>query len=267
MVLERLIGVKEAVKNPLWMFVIGGVVAITCLLVAALIFNENVGSFTTFLVTMAITPFMVRLARWEEGEQENVSDQVATDELSFVQRYRGIVMIYAAFFCGVILSYSVLYVIIPEAATKILFGNQMDKINEIRVGGMATQPGVFAQILANNIGVLFLSFLFSFLFGAGAIFILTWNASVLATAIGSLARSIGGLAALPLAIVPYFPHGSLEILAYFIGAIAGGIVSAAMTRRKSKRFWFVVKDGTKLMGVSVVILVVAAFVEVLAMSA
>ena len=42
-----------------------------------------------------------------------------------------------------------------------------------------------SEIFINNMGVLFLCIIFSFLYGAGAIFILTWNASVIAAAIGS----------------------------------------------------------------------------------
>jgi len=56
----------------------------------------------------------------------------------------------------------------------------------------------------------------------------------------------------------------LEILAYFIGAIAGGLVSAAVTRRQSKQFWLVVRDSLILMVISVVILFIAGGIETMA---
>ncbi|MFQ6120728.1 MAG: stage II sporulation protein M, partial [Methanosarcinales archaeon] len=122
----------------------------------------------------------------------------------------------------------------------------------------------FFKIVTNNIGVLILSFLFSFLFGAGAVFILAWNASILSAAIGMAAKSVGGLKGLPLAVMIFFPHGSLEILAYFIGGIAGGFVSVAITRRKSLGFWLVVKDSFKLMVVSILLLIIAGAIETIA---
>ena len=79
-----------------------------------------------------------------------------------------------------------------------------------------------------------------------------------------LAQSIGGIKALPLAAMVFFPHGSLEILAYFIGAIAGGLISAALTRRKPKWFWFIFRDSAKLLVISIILLFIAGMVEVIA---
>jgi uncharacterized membrane protein SpoIIM required for sporulation len=105
------------------------------------------------------------------------------------------------------------------------------------------------------------SFLFSFLFGCGAIFILAWNSSVLASAIGLVSKSYGGVMAFPSAVLMFFPHGSFEISAYLIGAIAGGLVSAAFTRRKSIRFWQIIQDSFKLLLISFVFLIIGGIIE------
>jgi uncharacterized membrane protein SpoIIM required for sporulation len=154
---------------------------------------------------------------------------------------------------------------LPEATVEKIFSDQINQINAIR--GKFLFADTFTKIIINNIGVLSLSFLFSFLYGAGAVFILAWNASVLSTAIGMAAKSYGGIQAFPLAILTYFPHGSLEILAYFIGGIAGGLVSTVITKRHSGKFWFIVKDGLQLMAISALILVIAALIESLAIVA
>jgi uncharacterized membrane protein SpoIIM required for sporulation len=52
------------------------------------------------------------------------------------------------------------------------------------------------------------------IFGAGAIFILAWNASVIAAAIGIFANS--DLSKLPMGVMRYMIHGIPEIGAYFI---------------------------------------------------
>jgi uncharacterized membrane protein SpoIIM required for sporulation len=57
---------------------------------------------------------------------------------------------------------------------------------------------------------------FSLIFGAGAIFVLAWNASVIAAAVGIFSKNIGNL---PLGIARYMIHGIPEITAYFVAAV------------------------------------------------
>jgi len=257
MVLERLISIKEALKHPWWMFIVGGLISVLCLFISFLIFPESVGLFTTFLVTIAMTPFMVKLITREEVTTEEEIEKHTHG--NFLEKHGDILAIYSAFFAGMILFLSIVFLMLPEATVQKLFEDQINEINLIR--GSSIFAGTLERIVFNNIGVLILSVVLSFLFGAGAIFILAWNASILATAIGLTAKSIGGLHSLPLAVLVYFPHGSLEILAYFIGAIAGGLVSVAFTRKDSKLFLPVVKDSLILVGVAIAILVVAGLVE------
>jgi uncharacterized membrane protein SpoIIM required for sporulation len=179
--------------------------------------------------------------------------------MNILQRHRDVLRVYTAFFCGMILSLSIVYLMMPVDVVEKLFEDQIREINVVR--GMITFGGNFQKIIINNLGVLSISFLLSFLFGAGAIFILAWNASVLSTAIGIAARTIGGVKGLPLAVLMFFPHGSLEILAYFIGAISGGLISTAITRKESPKFMFILKDTCQLVAVSVLILAIAAAVE------
>lgn len=263
MVLEKLVSLKTAIKNPLSMFIVGGLVSVVCLFVAFFVFQTSAGIFTSLLVTLAMTPFMINLIRYDEAREEMMSKDIEKSNIFF--RHRDILKVYAAFFGGMILSLSIIYLILPEHISGVLFKDQSDEINRIRGKFMSFDN--FQKIIINNIGVLFLSFLFSFLFGAGAVFILAWNASVLSAAIGMTAKSIGGFKGLPLAMMSYFPHGSLEILAYFIGGIAGGLISAAITRKKSPRFAFIVKDSLMMMAISTVILILAGAIESIEMAA
>jgi uncharacterized membrane protein SpoIIM required for sporulation len=126
--------------------------------------------------------------------------------------------------------------------------------------------------------VLTFAVLFAFIYGFGAIFILTWNASVISVAIGNfirtnisnLANTIGfvGIGSyfqvFSLGILRYMTHGIFEILAYFTAGLAGGIISVAVIRHdfRTKKFEHIVLDSADLLIISIVILVVAAFVEV-----
>jgi hypothetical protein len=260
MVLERLVSIKDALKRPWWMFVIGGVISVTCLFISYFVFQGSIGLLSSLLVTIAMTPFMLGLSRYDEAKEEQEKN---FSEMNFIERHRDIIKIYTSFFAGMILSLSILYMILPEPFSQKLFQDQENEINAIR--GKFFSLETFEKIITNNLGVLFLSFLFSFVFGAGAVFILSWNATVLATAIGMSAKNIGGIKALPMATLMFFPHGSLEILAYFIGGIAGGLVSVVITRRHSKNFWFIVKDSTLLMLGSVILLIAAGMIETIEM--
>ncbi len=252
---------REALNNPLWVFAISAVVAIVCLAVSFVVFETSVGLFTTFLITMAMTPFMLNLVRYEEEKEEEFISQM--EQENFLKRHGDFLKIYAAFFVGVLVSLSIVYILVPEKTAEKIFENQITEINKIR--GNVAFADTLLGIVSNNVGVLFLAFLFSFLLGVGAVLILTWNASVLAVAIGSIAKSIGGVKAIPVAALPFLPHGTLEILAYFIGGLAGGLVSVAIMRKKSGKFWLIVKDSLNLMVVSIVILVIAGIVEAVAL--
>lgn len=250
---------RAAKRNPLLMFIVGDIVAVVCLIVSYVVFRESVGLFTTLLITIAMMPFMVDLMRKEEEETEQ---EIAQSEGNLLQRHRDVLVVYTAFFTGMIFALTMVYMFLPEPLVEQMFKDQITEIEIIR--GNFLNLGIFEKIVINNISVLMLSFLFSFLFGAGAVFILAWNASVLSTAIGLAAKSLGGVAGLPVAVMVFFPHGSLEILAYFIGAIAGGLVSAAITRKSSPKFWTIVRDSLILVGVAIGLLVVAGVIETIA---
>lgn len=260
MVLEKLISLRTARRSPLAMFIVGDVVSIVCLLISFIVFPDSVGLFTTVLITFAMLPFMVDLIRYEEAETEE--EIQSRKRMNLLQRHSDILSIYAAFFAGMIVALTVVFIMLPEPIVEKIFQDQINEINIIR--GRLVFLGTFERIVVNNISVLAISFLFSFLFGAGAIFILAWNASVLAAAIGLAARAFGGIKGLPAAVLVFLPHGSLEILAYFIGAIAGGLVSAAVTRKRSKQFWGIVKDSFTLMAVSIILLLMAGGIETMA---
>ncbi|MDI6826752.1 MAG: stage II sporulation protein M [Candidatus Aenigmarchaeota archaeon] len=254
MVLERLVGVKEALKNPFKTFFLGIFISMIALFISYTMFTHSTGLYMTIIITLAALPFMNRLLRYEEKEDESIME-IST----FTERYGDIIIAYIAFFSGMTLAMSASFVLLPGTISEKVFHEQITEINIIR--GKFEFGNKFIEIFMNNLSVLMISFLFSFLFGCGAIFILAWNASVLASAIGLVSKSYGGVKALPSAVLMFLPHGSFEIGAYLIGAIAGGLVSAAFTRRKSLKFWQILRDSFKLLLVSFVLLIIGGVIE------
>ena len=146
------------------------------------------------------------------------------------------------------------------------------------VTGNATAFGTFMRIFTNNIKVLLFCILFSFLYGSGAIFVLTWNASVIGVAIGNYIRSnlaaaaetvgfsrvVEYLAVVKIGLLQYAIHGIPEILSYFVAGLAGGIISIAVIRHdfKGKKFEHVVLDAADLILLSLGLVFLAAVLEV-----
>lgn len=257
MVLERLLTIREAVKKPWWVFVISGFITLVSLSVSSLFFPRYIGLFNVFFITLAMFPFMVRLSFYENEMEEKVITY--RKNFGFLYVHKAAILIYTSFFLGVTFTLALAYLFLPSEVVESIFKEQIEEINLIR--GSVSFGGTLVTILVNNLGVLLLVFIFSLLYGAGAIFILSWNASVLAAAIGMSAKQLGGVRALPIAILIYLPHGVWEITGYFLAAIAGGIVSAEISRKKSKWLSFVFEDALYLLLIAVFLLFVGACIE------
>ena len=132
----------------------------------------------------------------------------------------------------------------------------------IAIHGSSTASGRLLSIIENNIYVLIFTIIFSLIFGAGAIFVLAWNASVISAAIGIFTRY--NLADVPLGLLRYLVHGFPEITAYFIAALAGGMFGTGIMRHgiKNKLFFRVLENVLILLFISILILIFAALLEV-----
>ncbi len=135
---------------------------------------------------------------------------------------------------------------------------------------------VVGFLFSNNATVLLLAILFSFLFGEGALFLISWNASIIGTVIGKISAQT--LATMPTHDIfsviyslgmgvyqgiGFIPHGIPEIVAYYIGAIAGGIISVSMAKEvyKTNEFETIAKDAGALVITAVIVLFIAALIE------
>ncbi|MCK9597382.1 stage II sporulation protein M, partial [Candidatus Pacearchaeota archaeon] len=128
--------------------------------------------------------------------------------------------------------------------------------------GAATKSLRFFSIIENNVYVMIFTLIFSLLFGAGAIFILVWNASVISAAIGIFTQY--NLSEIPLGIARYMIHGFPEIAAYFITALAGGIFGVGAIRHgfKNKKFIRILENTAILLFIALIVLIFAALIEV-----
>ncbi len=281
--LEMLMNPKKAERKPIEMLFIGLLYSSLSVLLVKMVFGKDPvlsqysGIFMiTFCVIFSI-PFMYYMIKLEE--QRDLQE----DETPFrlLKEHSRAIMALLWLFVGFIIAFSFWYIVLPDG--EINFKAQIEtfchinhpsdfetcvsqylnpQINSNSVTGAVASTDRVIAIFANNSYVLMFTLFFSLIFGAGAIFILAWNASVIAAAIGIFAKS--QISNIPLGVMRYMIHGLPEIAAYFIAALAGGILSVAIIRRKSAgdRFWSVVQDSLNMIVVAIVILLLAALIEV-----
>jgi uncharacterized membrane protein SpoIIM required for sporulation len=278
MVLESLITPFRAEQKPSLLFLIGLAFCSVAIFLSLWIFKSQASMIMVFLTTMAGLPLVFSLVQTEEEK-----DLTGMEESWLMKEHAKALKAFIYLFLGATVAFAFWYVALSSSTTSVLFETQTDTINAINGRMTAYVPldvsmQFFMKIFLNNIKVLIFCILFSFLYGAGALFILMWNASVIGAAIGNFIRVEMFAAAdligfhqvasymqiISLGLLRYSLHGIPEIMAYFVGGLAGGIISIAMIRHDfgTKKFEQVVMDSADLVILSVAITFVAAILEV-----
>jgi len=269
---------KRAERRPWEMFFVGAFWASVSLLLVTFVFGkdsilkEGSGLLLVTFTVITCLPFMYYIIKLEEGKDVEISDSG-----KLIREHSKAIHAMMWLFLGFVVAFSFWYIVFPDIAGQN-FNFQIKTFCAINnpshysycleqhgvpAGtGAVTGTAAVLSIFANNIYVLIFTILFSLVFGAGAIFILVWNASVIASAIGIFAK--GSLVNLPIGLLRYMIHGVPEIAAYFVGALAGGIISVAVIRKdlRGEGTWKILQDSLLMVIIAIVILIVAALMEV-----
>ena len=277
--LEMIINPKKAAKAPWKMFFVGLVYASLSLLLVHWFFSNDMvlskfsGMIVITFCVMFSLPFIYYIIKQEEKEDEEVEGF-----FSVWKAHSDAIYAFMWLFLGFVVAFSLWYIVLQDSN---LFNAQIETycmINSpgniedcvakysfeqktISVGAV-TKEMRFFSIIENNVYVMIFTLVFSLIFGAGAIFILAWNASIIAAAIGIFTRY--QISKIPLGIMRYMIHGFPEIAAYFITALAGGIFGVGVIRNgvRNKKFLRIVENVVILLFIAIVILILAAVIEV-----
>jgi uncharacterized membrane protein SpoIIM required for sporulation len=276
--IEMLIKPKRAERRPWELFFIGLFYASVSFLLVSFVFGKDFvlsggsGLLLVIFTVISCLPFIYFIIKLEEGKDIEIDDSGR-----LIKEHSKAIIAMMWLFMGFVVAFSFWYIVLPEEAGQN-FNFQIKTFCAINAAhnydiciaqygvpsltGSATGMTTFLSIFSNNIYVLIFTLLFSLIFGAGAIFILVWNASVIASAIGIFAK--GNMASLPAGVLRYMIHGVPEIAAYFVGALAGGIISVAVIRKdlRGEGTWKILQDALILIIIAVIILVIAGLMEV-----
>jgi len=265
---ESIIKFEEANKKPWLMFVWAFIICSIAVLIAAQINYQVSFSGITFnlsglfAVLFAIIPsvyFVTLLIKKEELLTEKYAR--TKKEGAFWDRHGKDIMILLFFFFGMVFAFAIWTYIMPGD----FFMVQSGKINQIHgsVSGQFTEAdiGLFNRVFSNNLQVTTFSFMFSLFFGAGAVFILVWNASILGVFVGQLSRH---WADIPATTMGFLPHGIPEIAGYVCAGLAGGLISAAILRgHERKVFKKVVMESLQVLVLGLFFIFLGAGIETL----
>jgi len=281
---EMLLSPRKAERNPWEMFFVGLFYASLSFLLVNIFFSRDavLAKYSgILLVTFSVIfslPFMYYLIKNEE--EKNLQD---TGIFRVLKQHSKALSALLWLFLGFVVAFSFWYTnpfgLFSNSAQS--FKAQIETycvinmpqnfescVNQYQTKGSAIATGFVPAkekiftIFSNNMGVLIFTLVFSLIFGAGAIFVLAWNASVIAAAVGIFAKS--EVSQLPIGLARYMVHGIPEIVSYFIAALAGGIISVAVIKHetKSEKFWDVLHDSLNLIIIAIFLLFLSALIEV-----
>lgn len=282
MVFESLINFKTAKNKPFLLIILGIVYSSMSLVLANWIFPSHASLTTLFFTVLACVPLFIKTIEHEEEIDLKVSSE------QFRLREHGKVILYlCCLFLGFLISFTAWFVFLPIDEAGHNFGVQIDTFCRINQAGnydlcmgsyglsdyisgnAANLINHFFIIVQNNLKVLLVCLIFSFLYGSGALYVLTWNAMVLSVAIGYHAKlafsSTAPLLAILISASSFLKHGLLEMAGYFVAGLAGGILSVAVIRHhySTPKFRKILVDSLILFGISVGIILLAGLLEVL----
>ncbi|HLC38107.1 MAG TPA: stage II sporulation protein M [Candidatus Norongarragalinales archaeon] len=234
-----------------------------------------------FFVSLPSIPFLLKVFQSEVEEEEKPDRRKFLGSKTLARHFTALKVL-AAYFFGLVIAFTFFYLILPPDYSNALFSMQKAELQNIRgsfqgyaINAVAATDA-FELIFTHNLQVLLFVVIFSLIYGAGAVLILVWNASVIGVFLGDFSNAYilsggaglsgftgGHITGVSLGLLGILPHGVFELLSYLTAALAGGVLSAAVIRGDFNKPFFtqIVYDIAKLLGWAILFLAIGAFIE------
>ncbi|MBU5574941.1 MAG: stage II sporulation protein M [Candidatus Aenigmarchaeota archaeon] len=264
MVLESLFSARKMLERPINMLFFSFIITVMSVYISYFIFPIYAGIISPLFVTIGTAPLLLKIFAVEEKIERLYAENKLSE--NFLERYEYVIILFAFFFIGSFIAYFTISLIIPDKDVYTIFLPQINEISTIKsltTGSVYNESNTLFLITSNNLRVMLTCFMLSLIFGTGALFILSWNASILAIYLVSFIRQ-GMIEKFFISSLGIIPHAPFEIGAYFVSGIAGGMLSMGLLREniKSKEFRIILRDSIFMLSISVIIIILGAFIEV-----
>ncbi|MBS3127407.1 stage II sporulation protein M [Candidatus Woesearchaeota archaeon] len=270
MVLEHIFPEDWLEQRGIYAFILGVMYSTIGVLLAWVLFRPDPALPALAFTSLLLLPELYKIFSLEERQE---SQEKAVSMRGLWRTDINVIRMYIFLFLGILLVYAVGTILMPQMQANTLFREQL----EIRFGqGFAGEAffgqfegSLFLELLSNNFLVLLAVFILSLLTGDGAIFLITWNASVWGTIFGVTAKNAALFSGqnpflvFAMIMLIVFPHMIIEGISYFLAAISGSIISKDVILEKfaSERFFEVFGFNLYLLLFALIFLVLGAFVE------
>jgi uncharacterized membrane protein SpoIIM required for sporulation len=282
MVLELLINISKLRHRPIYIFIEAIFLTIISIIISFALFPENYTSIAILgFLTIGALPLFNNLYAYDS--------YLFNYNKSFFNRHKRIITLLFYFFLGVLITFIFAYFLFPSNISKEMLGAQfgeIDNISDIKASITGQTTGhninsnnfwnVFNLIFKNNILVMITATLLSFFYGAGGLFLIVWNASILSAVLIRYILSAVSFAAgqglwTPfiaiyhgfVAFLGFIPHGFFEVLAYFFVSVAGAMLARDLFKGvfTTDFKWFAIRDFFYMFLLAVFSLVIGAIIE------
>jgi len=214
-------------------------------------FSVSMISFSSLFML----PFVIKILETEEIGKK-------LKGLNIFQRHNQMMVFFIFIFFGMSVEYMLLFGFVHPAIGNVAFEQQLSLIFRSPAGYFSNEA-LFWEIVGNNLRIVLISTFLSLIYGVGALFVLNYNASIVGMIYGSSIRKVIWATYYPVFPNPlwYLPHIILEVLAYLIAAIAGGIMYKSI-KLGERSYQSLFRDAGFLLIISVILIFVAGYVEV-----
>ena len=239
-------------KRKIYSLLLGILYVLVSYGTATVFFPAHVSLATIFLTTLLLIPSTTKLV----GVEERIERRHGFNK--FFKEHYVLMEIFLFLFIGIFIGY-------------LIIGNYSPNSIDYQKSFLEKQGAIFslksienfpklASIIANNVSVIVIAFVLSLFYGVGALFLIVLNASIFSSFILKALEMLPQKTSAIILSVHFVP----EVFGFLLAAIAGGVISKALTRERigSTSFRNVVKDATVLLVLSVIIIVMAALLEV-----
>jgi len=258
------INIKFFEKRPYAAMILGAVYVFVAFFTSKIFFPTMISVSMLFLVTLLLVPTVLKLIYVEEKRESRDGSR------NFLRDHRDVFEIYLFLFIGIFVAliFLGLFYGTQNFDYQLKFLQNQEGLSSELVKtktemGIVISPSNFFALLQSNLTVIIVSFLLSFFYGAGAMFLIVLNASVFSTFIMFIMKELPTVINKTSILLIFMVHTVPELFGFLLAAVAGGVLSKALLQEKflSDRFRNVVKDSFLIFFLAVVIIIIAALLE------
>ncbi len=257
MVLEQFLDRKLVMRHASFVFILSAIYVFIAYLVQSLFFpGQSVA--TVLLLTILLVPSLHHLIILEEKVERKGASH-------FWKRHRTIIKCYLGAFLGILAGFLVLGMANPGTLQYQVVQLEQDHLRPETIAsfmGQQFMPDVKTAIalFSHNLLYLLAGFVLAVFYGAGAIFLITYNASFFAAFVTELiSRWAPATHLIGVSLLHLLP----ESAGYILTAIAGATLSRALIHEKisGQPFRNVLKNCFLLLILAIAFILLAAFIE------